>query len=222
LLAECDGYAEEFGEVDVVSLMPSAERQRALARKGVTLANITHRQLECDITARADLERLAPASYDVIMLVPSDWRGSAEQADARNLLGYLMLQEVLEDAAHRPHVIVEAMDEASAALFAAPEVELLVTPKLRSHILAQVALRRDLNAVFEHLLGAGGAEISLREAGAAGAAADFHALQRRLALDGQVALGILRQGGVSDLNPAKRKPLALGARDRIVVLTLAP
>ncbi|MEQ8492901.1 MAG: hypothetical protein RLW42_01650, partial [Gammaproteobacteria bacterium] len=182
LLAECDGYAEEFGEVDVVSLLPRAERERALARKGITLEHISHRQLECDITARADLERLDPAAYDVIMLVPSDWRGSAEQADARNLLGYLMLQEVLQAAPQRPHVIVEAMDEASAALFTAPEVELLVTPKLRSHILAQVALRRDLNAVFEHLLGAGGAEVSLREARAVDATGDFYALQQRLAL----------------------------------------
>ncbi len=221
LLAECDGYAEEFSAVDVASLMPAAERERVLARKNIALTHIEHRQLECDITTRAELERLEPAAYDVIMLVPSDWRGSAEQADARNLLGYLMLEELLALAPRRPHVIVEAMDEASAALFTGPDVELMVTPKLRSHILAQVALRRDLNTVFEHLLGVGGAEISLRESGPFAAVADFYALQQRLARDGQIALGVLRADGVSDLNPPKRAPLALAPDDRVVVLTLA-
>ncbi len=220
LLAECDGYPAEFAEVNVASLKPVAERGKLMARKGVTLRNVRHAQFECDITARADLERLEPQDYDVIMLVPSDWRPNADEADARSLLGYLMLQEVLEHAPRKPHVIVEAMVEASAVLFAAPEVELLVTPKLRSHMLAQVALRRDLNPVFEHLLGIGGAELRLQPGSDAGDAADFYALQTRLAARGELALGILRAGGVSELNPDKHKPLALSAGDQLVILSM--
>lgn len=221
LLAECDGYPEAFEEVHVASLKPSAEREQMMARKGVTISRVGYAQLECDVTARADLERLDPAGYDIIMFVASDWLGSAEEADARSLLGYLMLTEILEDAGRQPHLVIEAMVEASAALFAAPGVELLITPKLQSHMLAQVALRRELNAVFEHLLGVGGAELGLLAKSALPPSEHFYGLQRALAARGAVALGIRRADGRIALSPDKRSPLDLAPEDRVVVLTMS-
>lgn len=220
LLAECDGYPDEFSEVHVASLKPREERERLMQRKGVSIDHIGYEQIECDVTARADIERVAPASYDVIAIVASDWLGSAEEADARSLLGYLMLNEVLEQHDPRPHLIIEAMVEASAALFAAPGVELLVTPKLQSHMLAQVTLRRDLNSVFEHLFGVGGAELSLHPASELPAATNFYELQQKLAAGGEVALGIRRADGAVELSPDKQRPLTLGPEDRVVVLTM--
>ena len=202
------------------SLKPREERERLMQRKGVSIEHIGYEQIECDVTARADIERVAPASYDVIAIVASDWLGSAEEADARSLLGYLMLNEVLEQHDLRPHLIIEAMVEASAALFAAPGVELLVTPKLQSHMLAQVTLRRDLNSVFEHLFGVGGAELSLHPASELPAAANFYELQQKLAAGGEVALGIRRADGSVALSPDKQRPLTLGPEDRVVVLTM--
>ncbi|MGR8918146.1 MAG: CASTOR/POLLUX-related putative ion channel [Gammaproteobacteria bacterium] len=221
LLAELDGYPEEFRAADVASVRPAAARAAMMERKGIAPAHLEVRQIECDATAYADLKRLEPHTYDVVMLLPSDARATADEADARSLMALLMLQELLDRAPRRPHVMVEAMVEASAVLFAALGVELLVTPKLRSHMLAQVALRRDLNVVFEHLLGVGGAEIALRPASAAAGAADFYELQVDCAARGEVALGMLRAGGVSELNPDKRRPLVLGDGDQVVVLTLS-
>lgn len=220
LLAECDGYADEFDEVNVVSLHPASAREAVMVRKGISVERVQHRQIDADITARADVERLRPHEYDVIVIVASDWLGSAEMADARSLLGYLMINEVLESGAARPHLIVEAMVEASASLFTAPGVELLVTPKLQSHLFAQVALRRDLNSVFEHLLGVGGAEISLRTAGGLTDCKDFGAVQRRFTAVDEVALGVQRSDGVHELNPDHDKSITLRPEDRIIVLTM--
>lgn len=221
LLAECDGYPRAFSEVNVASLKPAAERAMIMKRKGVVIEHVRHDQIDCDVTARADLERLDPSTYDVIMIVASDWLPSAEEADARSLLGYLMLKEILASADRKPHIIIEALVEANAPLFAVPGVELLVTPQLQSHMFAQVTLRRDLNAVFEQLLGVGGAEVSLRPADGITDAADFFELQQRLGAAGEIALGIQRADGSHELNPTKRESLRLGYDDRIIVLTMS-
>ncbi|HKK16405.1 MAG TPA: hypothetical protein VJ981_06830 [Gammaproteobacteria bacterium] len=220
LLAECDCYPQQFAEIDVASIKPLAERENLLRRKGIHLAQVKIRQLEYDFTARSELDQLRPQDYDIIMLVANDWLANADGADARSLLGFLMLTEVLEEARKKPNIIVEAMVEASAGLFAAPGVELLVTPKLQSHMLAQVALRRELNTVFEHLFGVGGAELRLRPAGVlAETTTDFHKLQRQVAAAGEIALGIFHADGTMALNPDKKKPLKLESADRIIVLS---
>lgn len=219
LLAECDFYPQQFAGIDIASIKPLAERENILRRKGVKPGRVRMRQLEYDFTSRSELDLLRPQDYDIIMLVASDWLASADGTDARSLLGYLMLTEVLDEAQAKPHIIVEAMVEASAGLFAAPGVELLVTPKLQSHMLAQVALRRDLNTVYEHLFGVGGAELRLRPAGKlAEVAADFHELQQCLAGAGEIALGILYADGKLVMNPAKKQTIKLLHEDRIVVL----
>lgn len=220
LLAECDCYPQQFAQIDVASIKPLAERENILRRKGVKPEQVRTRQLEYDFTARSELDQLRPQDYDTIMLVANDWLANADGADARSLLGFLMLAEVLEEEQKQPNIIVEAMVEASAGLFVAPRVELLVTPKLQSHMLAQVALRRELNTVFEHLFGVGGAELRLRPAGElAGEMSDFHRLQRQLANLGEIALGILYADGTLVMNPGKKKPLKLERADRIVVLS---
>lgn len=219
LLAECDCYPQQFAGIDVASVIPVAERERLLQRKGFTPEQVKMRHLEYDFTSRSEIDRLQPQDYDIIMLVASDWLASADEADARSLLGYLMLSEVLEEKQRNPKIIIEAMDEASAGLFTSPGVELLITPKLQSHMLAQVVLRRELNTVFEHLFGAGGAELTLRMVDTlADEKPDFRKLQQLLANSGELALGILHGDGKLVMNPDKKAPLELERGDRIVVL----
>ncbi|HSR62678.1 MAG TPA: hypothetical protein VLN56_04660 [Gammaproteobacteria bacterium] len=220
LLAEFDHYPDEFDSVDIASEKQLTERERLLQRKGVQLKNIRMRQLECDFTARSELEQLKPQDYDTIMIVANDWLDSADEADAHSLLGYLMLAEILEEKDRKPNIIIEAMVESSVSLFTSPGVELLITPRLQSHMLAQVTMRRDLNTVFEHLFGAGGAELALHPAAGMETTETFLQLQRELAAVGEIALGIRLARGQIELNPKKTASLSLAADDQIIVLRI--
>lgn len=225
LIREFDAYTGEPVVVDVVSMIAPDERNKQLMRRGILARHAQLQQLEGDITSRYEMAAFEPGTYDNIILVASDWLDSAEQADARSLLGYLVLAEVLEEAQAVPPVLVEAMSADNAGLFSAPNVELLVSPDLQSHMLTQVALRREMHWVMEELFGASGAEISFRAVGAADLAEDslsFRDLQMRLASEGEILLGFIRHGESGDqvtLNPVhKGKAMGLQARDKLIVL----
>lgn len=228
LLAEFEAYRREAVEVDVFSLLTVAERETLLARRGIVFEHAAVRQIEGDLTSYHEMGRLGVADYDNIILVASDWLGSAEAADARMLVGYLVLTRVLEAAARPPEILVETMSADNAGLFAAPNVERLVSPDLQSSLLTQVALRRELHWVMEELCGAGGAEIAFRDAATldlVGGQTSFDAARRARAGADEILLGVMRRAGTADprlqLNPEdKHGPLNLVDGDELIVLTV--
>jgi ion channel POLLUX/CASTOR len=224
LLAELDSYPGESFHVDVISTTPGAKRERALARFDYAPKRITTNHIEADFTTRSVLERAGAASYDNIVLIGSDRLGSGEESDARSLLGYLQLREMLPPQ-NGPHVLVELLDAGNMSLFRKRRGEVIVTPLVLSHMMAQVALRRELRAVFDELFGPGGAEIVFRPASdynLAGTSATFRRLESAAAEHGEIALGVrladskLATGGT--LNPPREREFALGPGDVIVVL----
>lgn len=224
LIDEFDAYTREEVALDLFSMIDESEREKLLARRGIRPTHARIRHLEGDFTSRFELAGIDPADYDNIILVASDWLDTAEQADARTLLGYLVLSELLEVVERPPAVLVEAMSPDNAGLFDAPNVELLVSPDLQNHLLTQVALRRELHWVMEELFGAGGAEIAFRSPARAAldGSGSFRELQRHLAGGGEILLGVFRRDGGSGqvvLNPPRKdRPLSLSADDELIVM----
>jgi hypothetical protein len=102
----------------------------------------------------------------------------------------------------------------------------MISPMIVSHILAQVALRRELRVVLDELFTVGGSEIQFRDPHdyPLPASVDFHMLQRILGKSGEVVLGLYRAGQAGNkeqlqLNPPRRTYLDLQLGDRLVVLT---
>ncbi|MES1929723.1 ion channel DMI1 [Salinisphaera dokdonensis CL-ES53] len=229
LLAEFDAYTRERVEVDVFSLLGTEERETMLRRKGVMLEHARVRHIEGDLTSQYEMTRLDVSGYDSVVLVASDWLGSADAADARMLLGYLVLSQVLESAEVKPSVVVESMSTDNANLFDQANVERLVSPDLQASMLTQVALRRELHWVMEELFSAGGAEIEFRHVdrlGLDGKAESFEALRHARSAHGEVLLGTLHRRDEAMprliLNPKdKQSPIELIAGDELVVLAIA-
>jgi len=228
LLAEFDAYTRESVEVDVFSLLDVAERETTLRRKGVILDHARVRQLEGDLTSHYEVERLDVGSYDNVILVASDWLGSADAADARMLLGYLVLSRVLDGLSSQPSVVVETMSTDNAKLFDVAGVERLVSPDLQASMLTQIALRRELHWVMEELFGAGGAEIEFRDVaaiGLAGASHSFDEIRRQRAAYGEVLIGTMANVSHPSprlrMNPVdKQAPISLTEGDMLVVLAV--
>jgi hypothetical protein len=227
LLAEFEGYATEAFQIDVLSLFPASERSRLVQRHGEKIDRIQLRHIEGDYTASADLQPLDPAGYDTLVLIGTDRLESGQEADARTILGYLLLRDIIGERA-RPHVIVELLDPGNASLFRRRSGEVLISPLILSHMLAQVVLRNELRVVFDELFGPGGAEIFFHPPhayGAEGKNMTFASVQRAAAARGEIALGVRiddappRAGAGLHLNPPRTQTFTLSPADDVVVLT---
>ncbi|HUH11972.1 MAG TPA: hypothetical protein VMK65_02640 [Longimicrobiales bacterium] len=218
LLREFTGDAREPVSIDLLSAVPLARRRRRLARWELPEDRI--RLLEGDFTAAAELAALEPGGYDNIVLLASDWLRSGEESDARTLMGYLVLRELLGDAEDGPEILIELLDPANATLLRERPGEVLISPLVISHMLAQVALRPELRAVFDELFGPSGAELDflpLERYGVTGEAT-FAEVQRAVSRAGETALGARLAGGRVELNPGRERRWSLGPADEAVVL----
>ena len=230
LINEFDSYENEHFEIDILSAIPPDQREQRMARYALRLRRVRLQQLEGDYVAPSDLETVKPETYDNVVIVGCDWLASMEEADARTILGYLLLKEILINKDRRPEVLLELMDPRNHELFKEATEEVLISPLILSHILAHVALRPDLNVVFHNLFSSGGAEIFFRPVSffnVTGKLISFIDIQRTTATGGEIALGI-RVDSEADtpgrgiyLNPSRRQQWQLQPEDEIVVLAPA-
>lgn len=227
LMAEFDSYSERQFDIELVSVVPTNERALAIEHYAGELSRVQLRHLEADYMLEGELSRLRPWDYDSIILLSSDRLASGEEADARAMVGYLQLEELLMDSGRRPQVILELSDPDNQHLLGIHYSETLVSPMVVSHLLAQVALRRELRWVMDELFTAGGAEFQFRAAEdyPLPADADFHWLEQTVAERGELAVGVYRRQPGTDgrhlqLNPPRNAPLGLRSGDRLVVLAM--
>jgi ion channel POLLUX/CASTOR len=230
LLREFASYTDEQFAIDIVSTTAIRTREAALQRYGVAKDRITVRQIEADFATPLALEQVDVTVYDSIVLVGSDRMGSGEESDARTIMGYLLLRGILPPHGG-PSVLIELLDAGNVSLFRQRASEVIVSPLILSHMLAQVALRRELRAVFDELFGPGGAEIVFRTAAEyalAGTTASFSAVEAAAAERGETALGVRSRedrGGPASvatatvLNPPRDQEWTFSADDEIVALT---
>lgn len=226
LLHELDGYQIERFEIVIASMVPLDVRQRHLDNHEVDCKRVDVQHLELDYTVPGHLKRIDPASFDNIVFVANDWIES-EESDARTLLGHLLLREVVPDEGPGPDVLVELVDPGNLALFRRGTSEVVIPPMILSHIMAQVALRRELRVVFDDLLGPDGSEVCFRPAaeyGLDGREVDFAEVAQRVARHNETALGVRlrRRGPEGDdevlINPPRDRKWLLRASDDLVVL----
>ncbi|MDF0749425.1 ion channel DMI1 [Marinobacter sp. 71-i] len=225
LISEFSSYSQLRFEVDIVSVVSARERQQEIDRYLGEQRDVICRHVEADYMVEGELRRVAPLNYDSIMLLSSDRLASGEEADARAMVGYLQLEDLLSEGGRRPQLIMELSDPDNRHLLAGHQSEMIISPMIVSHVLAQVALRRELRVVLDELFTVGGAEIQFRPPHdyPLPASTDFQLLEKVVAESGEVALGIWRnqpdeRGHHVKLSPPRSEYLDLQAGDRLVVL----
>lgn len=221
LLKEFGRQVREQFEVAILSLIPLAQREAEIKQKGIDSRRVVVTHREGDPTSLSDLREMAPGGYDNVVILGSDWVETQEESDARTIVAHLVLRNVLDEGTHKPEILVDLMDFDNVALFEDCDTEVLVTPMIASHVLAQVALRREVNVVYEELFAAGGAEIFFRRIAdydIAGQNVNFGEIKEMSACRGEIALGIRLQNGGVVLNPARDEPYMLSESDDLIVL----
>ncbi len=221
LIDELDDYLLEQFEISTLSRKPIVDREIGLVQQGIDLDRVTVSHYDGDLTSLSDLETAHPSSYDNVVMLGNDWLETQEKSDARTITGHLVVKNILEGYVPGPRILVDLMDANNIGLFQDENTEVLVTPVMASHVLAQVALRPELNAVYTELFGAGGAEIcfrSVRDYNIADQRIRFGTLKEIAADRGEITLGVRLRNSSIELNPAQDKTYVLQEQDDLIVL----
>jgi len=222
LLRELACHVGEAREIDLVSTVSTEKRRRILDHQRVETGPVVLRHHESDFAIPAELERLPVAQADAIIILGSDRLESAEDADARTLSTHLAVRALTARLAHRPRLLVELRDPGNAGYFTHPDTEILSTGVIISHLLGQIALRRELGVVYDALFGSSGPELTFRRAadlGLSGHSVSFSECQDVAAGFGAVALGIREhERGNIRLNPPRTAQMTLAADDAVILL----
>lgn len=219
MLREFGSYAGERFSIDVLTTVPVEKRERLLQLREIETSRVAIRHVQGDYAELNELAALEPATYDTIVMLGSDRFASEEESDARTIVGSLLLRGMLP-ADGGPNVIIELLDPENVPLVSISRGEVIISPLVVSHILAQVALRHELRVVFEELFTAGGAEIAFRSPATYGlepAGHTFAEVRRAAQAAGEVALGI-RHGAEVSLNPSAETRLSADGRGDVVTL----
>ena len=207
----CDRFGDG-GQVDIVSLIAIEERQRLTRieppdlKEATTPTSVMINHYEGNYTLPEDLGQFTLDRYDQILMVASDWLESGEEIDARSLLGILTLNEALREVVDKPHIVAEIFDPDNEKLFEQYCDEVLVSPRIVSHLMANVALRAELGEVFDQLILGDGPAITFESPSCFGLSEphySFADIAKAVALRGAIALGVYRRNKPPDLNPSK-------------------
>ncbi len=226
LLSILEDYSDEVYEITNLSLITPEERLTRLARRGVELNETQVTWMTGEYTSMPELEALEPWRFNTVLICSSEWLETGGESDARTVLGYLVLDSILEGKGIRPHVVTQLMDESNAPLFPEDRCETLTGPVVLSHLLAQIGLQRNLRGLFEELFGPGGAEIFFRPVTdylPAGTTTTFEELRQACFRRDQILIGLRRpritsiNGGIQ-INPDHALPISIEADDEVVVL----
>ncbi len=172
-----------------------------------------------DPTVPSDLRRANPLSFDRIVVVASEWVRTGEEADARAITTYLALEDVAQGAALPGAIVIELLSRASEQMFDSSRVEVVVSPQLVSHALAQVVLRRGLRGVIDQLFGSGTGQVQFIKP-TLHKPTTFGELEVGLRGQPRVAIGVRRGGlgGALLLAPEAGEILDPEAADELVVI----
>lgn len=228
LLSELGQHGFDAITVDAVGLSPIVDREKQMAHygHGAELANV--QMVEANFLVMDTLTSLRPQDYDAVIVLARENLESNENADASSVTTQLALHRIFRESQSRPHLLFEILDGANRRLFNDSQDDVMVSPMLVSYMLSQVALRRELGAVFDVLARPGGPELTLVPAAGylpGNEPVCFSDIQRAAHEHGEIALGlrIEHQGNRRIvLNPDRSEHWQLAAGDQLIVLADFP
>ncbi len=217
LLEELKKYGADDGQITVVSTLGVAERKKRMDDYGLDPEDQLIRHIDADFTVRHRLREVSPGEYDNITLISSDRLESGGEADARTIVGYLLLREILDDVQASPQVIIELADARNRELLGDRPGEVIVSSLLLSNLLAQIAAHRELKSVLDDLFSVEGAKIDFHPAQRYGLKRGdytFRQLASRVRKEGEILLGF-----PGNLNPPGQRTLSVEPGDDFIVMS---
>ena len=225
LIEELTTYEDESYYIRIVSLKPLQERKKDFGMVNEAHERIVIDHVVADYIRESVIKRIEAETFEHILMVSSDRMEEEEEADARTMVGFVLLEEVLEKSVKSPSILLELADPSNESLLKPFQSEVIISPMILSHLLASVAMQRELYSIYNELFTVGGPEIifrSIEEYGIKVPMATFSELESQASSYGETALGVFMQGEKGKrlvLNPSKDESINLSEIDSLVILT---
>ena len=225
---ELDGYVPKGSRLTVVTEDPAAVQARD-ALEGA-LSNQRLEFIPRAPTDRRVLDSLDVAGYQHILAVSPIDRYDPQRADARTLVTLLHLRDIAATVGHPFSITSEMADVRNRSLAEVTRADdFIVSDRLISLLLTQVAETKQLNAVFADLFDAEGTEIYLKPVAdyvQLGRAVTYATVVEAARRYGQVAIGYRLRAESADatraygvhVNPRKSAQLTFDGTDKVIVL----
>jgi len=230
LIRELDHYVAPGSQATVVADDGQAEDALAALLKEERLQNLTVAFLPGDTSSRRMLDSLDILAYQHLLILSYADLLDPQQADARTLVTLLHLRDIADRAGHPFSVVSEMLDMRNRDLAAVTRADdFIISDRLVSLMLSQLAENRELSAVFEDLFNAEGSELYLKPAGQyveLGRPLNFYTVVEAARQRGEVAVGYRLHAAMHDpaqtygvrLNPNKSERVVFSAQDHLIVL----
>jgi len=229
LIAELDHYVAPASELTILAQQvegcPSPREMDTQSLHHLTVTSHTG-----DTTDRRLLDRLDIPSYHHVLVLSYCDALDAQRADALTLLTLLHLRDIADRHGHPFSLVSEMLDVRNRDLAEAAHADdFIVSDKLISLMLAQLAENPELEAVFQDLFDPEGSELYLKPAAQyveLGRPVNFYTVVEAARRRGEVAVGYRCSAAAHDsgdsygirVNPKKSDPVTFEDEDRVIVL----
>ena len=229
IIKELDNYVPKGSSVKVVSKF--GDNEKTIQRLSQDVDNITLEFSRQDTTDRETLESMRLENYDYIILLSYVDNFPIQEADAQTLITLLHLRNFTEVSGSKYKIVSEMLDIRNRQLADITSADdFIVSDKLVSLLMSQVAENKYLMRVFEDLFDADGSEIYIKPAKEyvqTGQSMNFYTVLESAARKNEVAIGyrIISQAKTADaqygvvLNPKKSEEFVLSENDMVIVLS---
>lgn len=228
IVKELDHYVAPGSHVIIAS--PDAGLQTRLKSECGTMKNQILTFEVADTTKRRVLDSLNPLSFDhVISLSASDLH-DAQQADARSMITLLHLRDIADQHDHPFSIVSEMLDVRNRELAEVCRADdFIVSDKLVSLMMSQIAENKALAPVFEDLFDPEGAELYLKPCDnyiVLGQPVNFYTIVEAARRRGEIAIGyrLKSESGNPEasygvhVNPNKSLLITFTPGDKIIAL----
>jgi hypothetical protein len=227
IITELDHYLAPGSHITVVTHLQEAGQ--ALNRMGEGGVATALDYSPGDTTSRAVLDALDVPAYDHVILLSYSDGLDAQRADAKTLVTLLHLRDIASISGRRFSIVSEMLDVRNRDLAVVTRADdFIVSDRLVSLYLTQVAEEKRLAAVFADIFDAEGSEIYLKPAAdyvRLDAPVNFGTVVAAARDRGEIAIGYrtaAAPGGRQDveivINPPKSGARTWLAADRVVVI----
>lgn len=227
ILNELDNYVAKGSTAVVVAAVSDGDT--VIARECPKLKNQKVTFIEGDTTERRLLDSLKLPTFDHVILLCYD-QLEQQEADAQTLITLLHLRDIGDKAGTAFSIVSEMRDMRNRELAEVTRADdFIVSDKIVSLMISQVAENKKLNAVFTDIFDPDGSEIYLKPVTNyvnPGEAVNFYTVVEAAKQRGEVAFGYRIKEHSKEasqaygvvVNPKKSQMITFSAEDKIVVL----
>ena len=228
IIREMDNYVSKGSYMRIVSTFDT-DKELILAI-GKSLNNIILEFQHADTSSREVIDNLNVTSFNSVQLLCYKEEMDMQDADAQTLISLLHIRRIMEETGKDMKIVSEMLDLKNRDLAEVTKADdFIVSDKLISLLMSQVAENKYLMRVFEDLFDTDGSEIYLKpivDYIKPGEKTDFYTVLESAKRKRQTAIGYRIAALSHDnehaygivVNPTKSKNIAFTEKDMLIVL----